>query len=648
MNLTELRLSATRTYSLYELLDFYVKNLKDIKSNGLEYLYSSLIDELLRKEPLLEQSKLRLEGLRYINAYSPSFNDFQFSYPNKTKGVFRHGDLYFIRENWAYSVVSPSELSSEKNPYASQTCMIAESLGIRRLLYLLSEMCKIQHSILKGDTYLVVRPTDLDAILDVFDFNQLKNSYFICRFLNYNQTYASLMETLLPIRNISFPQSIVSSILTQPSKNFIQVLDSANMDIRDTLFSRNKKASDFCNAYYNDSFHLTLPEKIKNHNLKVMLLTSKSTTALQYFIRDMEKGFQEVGCKTLTLKEGEYEATGIRPDVAISTIAEFKPDIIFQIDYCRYHSHVTPSNIPFVFWIQDFMMPNISQNAHIEKFTDKDVTISLCSLSQFKHMKYKNVEYFPVPVNTDLFYGDPENTEYDCDLAMINHFSVPKLEMLINNEDYTDRILNIISPIIKKDLHKLMTREDYAKELNSLFPDILINPNGGLLLDNVMITLGNSLVRKTFVEWVAALGHNFHLYGNDWDTIPEIKSYALGALPNGKTSSRVYNRSKINFHVHPWVTVHPRVFESIASGGFMLIKRIGSRDMAPINEILPEGEGYIFFNDRKDFEKKVRYYLTHDDERREIIRKGHATVMSKFTVGPRAQYLLDILSRRFS
>lgn len=641
--------------TLDELLVFYTTKLENIKKARLDYLYSTLIDKKQAETPVDEKQRdNRTVGLAYFTKYSlPMEYSFALADVPLTRGAFCYNNLYFIRENWAYSIVSATELTLGTNPYKDGAAAISECLGVRKLLHLLKFVSQITHFLFKFDTYLTVRPSDVDAVLDVFDFTTLDKSLFICRFINYNKCFSSLINTLQPCGNRALPTCILASLTNKPSANFVRVVESVCSEIQYVLQKRIVKATQICDEYYTKDFALTLPEKIKDKNIKILLITTRASTAVQYFTRDTAEGFRAIGCKVLTLIEKENDSNGIRADNCICTIAEFKPDVIFQIDYFRYSNPMVPKNVPFITWIQDMLGPTVT-GEHLSKLNNNDIIIDMCLPIRLEEFGYKDISFFPVHLNSTIYDISPDNVIYTCDIAIVNHFSLPQLGVKVNNEDMTESIVTLLSPIFKQDIHQLVTVPEWIKALSPLLPILdFSDPNHRLLIEDIRINIGNSLCRGTFtewiVEWLADLNYTFHLWGNDWDKISKFQPYAKGAALNGKILAQIYNSAKINIYVHPCVTVHPRVFDSIASGGFMLIKKIsGGRDLAPIDTLLSEGEGYIFFDNRADFEKKVKYYLSHDKERIEIIKRGQKAVFEKCTVAVGAQKILDILSKRFA
>ncbi|MBQ9526056.1 MAG: glycosyltransferase family 1 protein, partial [Fretibacterium sp.] len=75
-----------------------------------------------------------------------------------------------------------------------------------------------------------------------------------------------------------------------------------------------------------------------------------------------------------------------------------------------------------------------------------------------------------------------------------------------------------------------------------------------------------------------------------------------------------------------------RVWESMLSGAFYMAPYVPPEwDMLDIRKIMKPEEDFIMFYNKKDLIKKVRYYLEHDEERREMARRGREVALQKMT-----------------
>ncbi len=104
---------------------------------------------------------------------------------------------------------------------------------------------------------------------------------------------------------------------------------------------------------------------------------------------------------------------------------------------------------------------------------------------------------------------------------------------------------------------------------------------------------------------------------------------------------KVINASGININVSKIMFetgVGPRLFETLACGGFLLSNR-----NAGIAELFTDGKDLVFYESLDDLEDKVRYYLEHPGERRDIGEHGRRTVLARHTLLHRARRIVSVL-----
>lgn len=119
---------------------------------------------------------------------------------------------------------------------------------------------------------------------------------------------------------------------------------------------------------------------------------------------------------------------------------------------------------------------------------------------------------------------------------------------------------------------------------------------------------------------------NLHLYGGYWNRYPIFRKYYCGlaygrdfrlALGGTKIAINFVRRANRDGHVM-------RTFEIPACGAFMLAERTKEH-----LELFEEDKEAAYFGSKQEFVEKVKYYLSHDDERDIIARAGHEKAISQ-------------------
>ena len=128
----------------------------------------------------------------------------------------------------------------------------------------------------------------------------------------------------------------------------------------------------------------------------------------------------------------------------------------------------------------------------------------------------------------------------------------------------------------------------------------------------------------------------------------EVQAYGQG-WPNGRIAQdqmiRIFNASQINLNLsNSSMNIHTllrrqeqikgRNFEIPGCGGFLLTNYVSH-----LEEFYEFGKEIVCFENKRDLLQKVRYYLSHEDEREEIARRGFERTCHEHTYEKRFQTL---------
>lgn len=125
-------------------------------------------------------------------------------------------------------------------------------------------------------------------------------------------------------------------------------------------------------------------------------------------------------------------------------------------------------------------------------------------------------------------------------------------------------------------------------------------------------------------------GYDFRLYtGSDTGNIPELDAYNYGMVDYQTQMPLVFAGSRINLNIslrsiHSGIPL--RVLDIMACGGFVL-----SNWQREISEYFREGTEIVTFDSLEDCLDKIEYYLSHEEERRQIAANGQKKVQERFS-----------------
>jgi len=109
----------------------------------------------------------------------------------------------------------------------------------------------------------------------------------------------------------------------------------------------------------------------------------------------------------------------------------------------------------------------------------------------------------------------------------------------------------------------------------------------------------------------------------------------------GEKASFIYSMSKISLNHHHFQSIYGtnlRTFEIAGSRGFQLLDY-----KKEVNGLFEEGSEIITCKDMPDYNMKIDYYLSHEDERKEIAKNAQQRAYKEHTYSHRMRDILDIV-----
>jgi hypothetical protein len=330
--------------------------------------------------------------------------------------------------------------------------------------------------------------------------------------------------------------------------------------------------------------------------LKVLGITSRYTTFLQYSMRDWLAAFERLGHQTkLVIESADHEMTGAVAFAQAS--ADFTPDLVVVIDHFRKELGGLPENVPVAMWVQD-KLPNLFTPGAGQAQGSRDYSLGFGRLRMIREFSYPASRYMSAVVGLDEDRFSPrelsasEIERFGADVTFVSHASATAEQILseeikrIGSADAGRLLSNVFEqmravyeaggavtePI---EIRRLIDRA--SADTHVSFPTAQMQP----LIDLFLLRVNNALFRHQTLKWVAETGVDLRIWGRGWETHPTLGRFARGVAENDSQLPIIYQASKINLQATPHGAVHQRLMEGLASGGFFLIRYLPGDQVEP-------------------------------------------------------------------
>ena len=319
---------------------------------------------------------------------------------------------------------------------------------------------------------------------------------------------------------------------------------------------------------------------------RVLLLTTRLSTVLQYSTRDAEDAFRRLGCETaLVIEPSPFHA--ITRLAIRRTLAEFKPDMVLQIDHHRFeHGDLFPPNLPFVNWIQD-VLPHLTTPAAGRQLGAFDFVLAPSLqrwVNEFAYPAAQCLEFRKltrVPSRPTSWASDDRRVVYVSNWSQAPDGIKAELVRETTGEiarvvgECCDRMVAVYTAggALPTAGHVRRVVQDVARDLGLRGTPDLITQTTTRLFDR----LNNLLFRQQGLAWAAEAcrqtGLTLEIYGRGWDNQAAFAPYARGVIDYGEPLERLTRSAAVNLILEPFVCIaHQRLLDATVAGGFSLIR----------------------------------------------------------------------------
>lgn len=503
----------------------------------------------------------------------------------------------------------------------------------------------------KEPIYLYYSQNVFDALIQCIDLTPVLTDSRVVLLIGEEQ-----LESFFKNKQAVMPQEIWGA--KQERERINEILQGVcNKELEKSVIEQLK-----IQEYYT-GFKNQIIERIKLGKSKILFLTSRFTTVLQYHIRDCRKAAQKIGLETeLAIEQGDIFR--VSNSAILSILNSFRPDIIFCIDHFRFeYGNDIPKEIVWISWIQDPVYETMESHTPA-KLGKRDFVLNhFISWKAFKKVGYPSEVLLdaPIPASSDIYriykLSKEDYDRFACDICFVCHASdvdahIKEIITQLGFEgDRQQELFKCIYKGYQQYVYKtgviFYNRECFEEFFETFFTDYFGDKGKAFLpelqkalAEDMYLWYNQRVYRQTLVDWILDAGFtNIKLWGNGWKDNEKYQAYAMGPAENGEMLSKIYQASKIVVGNNIMTTAAARAWETMLSGGFYLSNYIPEEeDVADIRKIVEIGKDVIMFYGKDDLLDKIRFYLEHGEERQIMIERGRKAALEKMT--------FDILMKR--
>jgi spore maturation protein CgeB len=220
------------------------------------------------------------------------------------------------------------------------------------------------------------------------------------------------------------------------------------------------------------------------------------------------------------------------------------------------------------------------------------------------------------PCVTALWYAEQLGTAKQCDKTALGR----RIELAFN--------IHSFDYVFSHDPANLLVYKRLGAEKVFALPCAAVDPEINRKIDvpkkyDVVFVGSKTPRRQALLEELSRKGIKIHS-PNIWD------AHEL---------NRLFNESRIvlNFHLSDLLNTETRVAEVLGSGSFLLSENLSD------TELVEDGKHFcsVVTGNVSETTEKIRYYLTHENEREKIAYQGHQYILENHTHAHRIQKILD-------
>jgi spore maturation protein CgeB len=371
------------------------------------------------------------------------------------------------------------------------------------------------------------------------------------------------------------------------------------------------------------------------------------------FVDDVAEAFREFGYTPLLLNLG-----GVSIEEIEYTIMRCRPSLLFSINYQNGLAELCSRfSMGLLCWEVDpsidcpAKLPQKNKQAYIFTYRRKN-------RNDFVRAGFDNVYYMPLAADVNkrkpVMIMEEEKGRYGASLSfvgssLLNQAKTYKKKLTKAYEKY--RRLGSVDSVCHEDSVLQILREQSRDYSNYRIPKLAHEFLGGFIeyfsqepsaQGDPVKMLAESAASKKRLAYLSRLGaFGIKVWGDEG--FKETEAYGavyMGFAGHKHEINKIYSGSQINLdisRIYQMDMVNMRLFDIMACGGFVLAEY--SEELEELFELDQEVVAYRTLD---ELVEKIEYYLTNEEQRREIAHRGMMAVKLRHTIEKRVEEMLRL------
>lgn len=325
-------------------------------------------------------------------------------------------------------------------------------------------------------------------------------------------------------------------------------------------------------------------------------------------------------------------------------------DAVFSVNYYPVLARLCrAAGVPYISWSYDSPLNVENMEDSIWYETNYVFFFDRAECEKYQKKGYQNVFYLPLAVNTERLdkveISAEDEKKYSADISLVGQLYesvLPVLMMPLEKYDkgYLTAIIETQLKLYGSYLLPQVISEELAERMNRCY-EALGQTNLKLDKEGLIITAAKHvthLERVLLLDFLSE-NHQVHLYGPDKpEEMPRVQW--KGSAGYFDEMPKVFKSSKVNLNISLKCIqsgIPLRALDIMGSGGFLL-----TNYQPEIAEYFVDGEEVVMYTSLEDAVMKCEYYLEHDEERKQIAKRGYQKVKELFGYEDRIQTMLEV------